>query len=165
MSAPSKDLVRLRAILQLMIQPFVHLDRDDLTNEDKLWYAMNPKAYPIYRRKLLGRTKVSGLWWVNESQWTRYSWKGHKNAIIRSTTEPDRVMANRTFLGGGFCYIRENKGMIDIEALSDTPKWDPIKKKCYGHAYEWLTVTISPEEYKRLDTLLGPRDDGCSHEL
>ena len=41
---------------------------------------------------------------------------------------------------------------------------DPVKKREIGSAYEWLTCSITREEYEKLGTYLSDRDDGCRHK-
>lgn len=155
------DLLRLREILQILIRPFQ--DMTFLTTEDKLVYAIRPSDYPIYRRKILQTIKIRGLWWMGESQWVRYLWHGHGDVhVIKSGQDPDRVLATRSFnfYAGANCYVREMPDRVDLEAMSSTKKWDKIKKKDKGTVREWMTVTITKEEYQKLlDSHLGPKHD------
>lgn len=159
------DLARLRDLLTTVISPFNSPDMDFLAVEDKLMYAIRPNEYPIYRRKLLKSVKVTGLWWMQESQWTRFMWKG-QGKLIKSGQDPDRCYTTHSFNNLGYCYIRENDDHYDLEAMSRTAKWDVDKQKdLKTTACEWLTVSISKEEYTRLQEFLGPVDECCKHTL
>lgn len=159
-----RDLLRIREIFTILVKPWDDSDVEQLTNETKLWYALQPEEYPIYRRKIMRPMRVHGLWWMNESQWVRFLWQGHNAKILKSGQDPDRVLAIRAFEPGGWCYIRECGDQVDIEAMSRTTGWDPVKKKKKGTMREWLTVSCTKEEYKKLDSFLGPINDGCKHE-
>jgi hypothetical protein len=160
-----KDLLRLRAIFITLMEPFSDPEMDFMTVEQKLMSSMQPEKYPIYRRKILRNMTVSGLWWMEEEQWVRFLWNGHKATVIKSDQDPDRVYASHTFNNFGFCYVREHPDRIDLEAVIRTTKWDPVKKKKLpGSACDWMTVTITKEEYERLTPYLGPRDEACRHD-
>jgi len=134
-----------------------------MTTETKLWFAMSPNDFPIYRRKVLKVMPVHGLWWMDENQWVKFLWQGHSAQVVKSGQDLDKVLATRSFEPGGWCYIRENDNHIDIEAMSRTTGWDQVKKKKLGTRREWLTVSLTKEQYKKLDTYLGPIHDGCKH--
>lgn len=157
-----QDAARLYAILQILAAPFEESELEDLTTDAKLFYAFNPDAVPIYRRKILKALPVRGLWWLDQDQWTRFDWHGHNSQIIRSGQDQDKVLTTLSFQPG-WMYIREQKDHIDIEATSVTSKWDPEKKKRIGAVREWLTCSITTIEYKKLDTQLGPVENGCKH--
>jgi len=150
--------------LQLLTQQFDDPEMDYLTTEGKLWYALAPGEYPIFRRKIIRTMHVQGMWWMDESQWVRFLWQGHKAQVTRNGQDSDRVLAIRAFEPNGWCYIRENPTHIDLEAMSRTTGWDMEKQKKVGTVREWLTVSITFEEYKKLDSFLGPINDGCKHE-
>lgn len=103
---------------------------------------------------------------MDESQWTRFLWQGHNATVVKSGQDPDRVLTTRHFEPRGYCYIRVMDGRVDIEAMSRTTKWIPGKKnKNKKTVREWLTVSITVEEYNFLvDNYLGPIDnDICRH--
>lgn len=162
MRGSRKDQQRLREIAQRLTQPF---EDEDLELEDKLWYAFAPLDYPIYRRKILKRMPVQGLWWMNETQWVKFMWQGHNDAqIIKSGEDDDKVLATRSFEPGGWCYIRYTyDNRIDLEAMSRTTGWDSVKKKKVGTIREWMAVSVTKENYKTLDNFMGPPDDICKH--
>ena len=161
-NSKKKDTARLREIVETLTEPFKGLDH--LNTEDKFYMAMNPEGRPIYRRKIITRLKVYGLWWLHESQWTRFLSPIHTDAtVVKSGEDPDRVLASRTLDAGGWCYIREIGDRVDIEAIGKTKKWDPVKKKSFGTAYEWLTVSITREAFEELDSSFGPVHSGCKH--
>ncbi len=136
----------------------------ELTIETKLWYAMNPREFPIYRRKILKAMPTYGLWWMDEGQWVKFLWQGHSAQVVKSGQDLDKVLATRTFEPGGWCYIREcGPDQYDIEAMSRTTGWCPKKKKSLGTMREWLTVSLTKLQYNKLDSYLGPVHDGCKH--
>lgn len=159
------DLLRLREIAGKLVEVMDDEDYDFLTLDQKLLCVMRPEKYPIYRRKITKRgTRVHGMWWMDESQWMRFAWQGHNAKIIKTDLDPDRVLCTRTF-EDSWCYIRDMGTHYDLEAMSKIHKWDPVKKKALGFAYEWLTVSVTTEEYNKLleGGHLGPLDCGCKH--
>lgn len=162
-----QDAIRLRTIMQLLVEPFDELDEPGVEPPDdhtKLYYALHPDPFPIYRRKILKSVMVTGLWWMHETQWLNWLWQGHSGHITKHGSELDRVLAHRSLLGNGWAYIREGGDRIDIEAQTMTSKWDAEKKKRMGAVREWVTVSVTPTEFKKIDIAFGPRDDGCNHE-
>lgn len=135
-------------------------------NEDfpDLREVLNIRTFPIYRQKILALPMpVYGLWWMDEDQWVRFLWQGHNGHIVKSGQDPDRVLTTRHFEPRGFCYVRLMGDRVDIEAMSRTTKWIPGKKnKKKRTVREWLTVSITLQEYENLvDTYLGPVQDVC----
>lgn len=157
------DKLRLREIFTRLIEPWDDCG-DELSAETKLWYALRPEDYPIYKRRILKVLPVNGLWWMNESQWLRFMWQGHNAVVLKSGQDPDRVLATRSFRGDSWLYIRHVDDHVDLEGRSQVLKWDPIKKKSRGSCEEWLTVSITLEAYKNLDTFLGPVTESCNHK-
>lgn len=157
-----QDAARLSAIIRILAEPFDDPEMDYLTTDTKLHYAFNPDAYPIYRRKVTKPLSVRGMWWMSDDQWVKFLWHGYEGVAFKGGQGFDKVLATRTFQAG-WCYVRECENQIDLEALSAAPKWDPVKKKRIGTAWEWMTCSITMDEYKKLDSQLGPRDDGCKH--
>lgn len=156
-----KDTARLKDIVETLVGPYMELDH--LNTEDKFYMAMNPEGRPIYRRKILTPMKVYGLWWLYESQWTRFLSPVHGNShVIKSGEDPDRVLASRTYPPGGWCYIREMDDKVDLEAMCKVEKWDP-EKKCKTTGIEWLTVSITKDAFLELDEHFGPCHSGCRH--
>jgi hypothetical protein len=89
-------------------------------------------------------------------------WQGHKGTVLKTGEDPDRLLTWRTF-SEGLCWIRKNDDHYDLEARAKTIRWDNVKHREKGSAWEWLTVSITPEEYERLDKFLGVSHDGCRH--
>ncbi len=157
-----KDKLRFQQITEILTQPFE--DLEFLAVSDKVAMMMQPEKYPIYRRRINRKITVYGLWWMNESQWTRYLSAHHNNGIVLKTgQDPDRLLTSRTFKADTMCWIRDMGDHVDLEGIALVGMWDPIKKRTIGAKREWLTVSITREEYKRLDEYLGPREDGCRH--
>lgn len=152
------DMLRLQEIYTRLVEPWN--DTDDLTGETKLWYALRPDAYPIYRRRVNANMQVHGLWWMNESQWIKHLKHDDTATVLKDGQDPERVLATRIFRSGTFCYIREVDDQIDIEGISRVGMTVGGKKLRNN---EWLTVSITIEAYKSLDSFLGPVDDGCKH--
>lgn len=100
---------------------------------------------------------------MDESQWVRFLWQGHHGQVIKSGQDPDRVLATRSFQPG-WCYVRECPNHIDLEAMSINTCWNQETGKRTGVVWEWMTCSITMAEYKKLDSILGPRDDGCKHK-
>jgi hypothetical protein len=101
---------------------------------------------------------------MDEDQWTRFLWQGHNGHIVKSGQDPDRVLTTRSFEAGGSAYVRIMGDRVDIEAMSRTTKWIPGGRKLKKRrtVYEWLTVSITLEEYENLvDKHLGPVQDVC----
>lgn len=157
------DTVRLYEILKLMTLPFSSEDMDFLSMDQKLEFVVRPEENPIYRRKIIDRLPIIGMWWMDEEQWTRFLWAGYDGHVIKSDQDPDRVLATRSFEPKGFCYVRERGDWIDLEGMVKGGGWDKEKKKAVGTIYEWLTVTISRYDYELLAGKLGPIDQGCKH--
>lgn len=160
------DLLRLRDIAGKLVEVLDEEDYDFLSLEQKLTCIFAPEKHPIFRRRITKRTPVHGMWWMTESQWLRFLWSGHQATIIKTDLDPDRVLCTRAFDQKGFAYIRDMGTYYDIEAMSKVTKYDPHKKKDLGSAYEWLTVSVSTEEYQKLveDGYFGPIEDCCKHE-
>ncbi len=158
-----KDDLRLKSILELLLEPFTDPFMEDMDKETQLYYVFRPSDYPIYKRRVLRSAKISGLWWVREAIWVKWMWQGHQGPGVRSGQEADKLLATRAIKPKMFCWVRDMGEFVDIEAMSDTTRWDAEKKRSTSGA-EWLTVTITKAEYKRLDSFLGPVDDGCRHE-
>lgn len=157
-----KDMLRLRSLMLTITEPFQEMEHMGV--EDKLVAAFRPKENPIYRRKILRTMQVNGAWWMDDEQWVRFLWAGHKASVIKNSEDENRVITTRSFEPNGFCYIRSNeKGGYDLEALSRTTAWDKEKKKRIGTVREWMTVSITEEEYKKLQPYLGEVDAGCKH--
>lgn len=125
--------------------------------------VLNESTAPIYRQKILSTMPVHGLWWMDAEQWVRYAWRGHNGVIVKSGQDPDRVLTTRQFEPGGSAYVRIYDDRVDIEALTRTTKWIPGKKlKKKRTVREWVTVSITHEEYENLvDNYLGPVQDVC----
>lgn len=156
------DRKRLYELFTLLTGPFEGEELDYLTPESKLWYVIRPDIAPIWRRKILRPIRVQGLWWMEEGQWTRFLWQGHHAQVIRCGQDQDKVLAVRLFQPG-MAYFRQytEEPFIDMEAMVRTTRWDPKKGKKLGTTREWLTVTLTQENYKRLDEYLSPVDDQC----
>ncbi len=99
---------------------------------------------------------------MDEDQWTKFLWAGHDGQVVRDEHQ-DKVYATRTYPKGSWAYIRENKDTVDIESRTQSAKWDANRKVDLGRVWEWITVTISKAEYKKLEPYLGPLHDGCNH--
>lgn len=156
------DKLRFKEITEILTKPFA--DYDFLSTGDKVACVMQPDRYPIFKRKILKPIEVKGLWWMDEEQWTRFlSAHHHNGTVIKSGQDPDRLLTARTF-SEGTCWIREMDEHYDLEARAKTIRWDPVRQKEIGATWEWLTVSITPDEYKRLDKFLGPKEDGCRHK-
>lgn len=149
------DLIRLRDIMRILIEPYNDPEFAYLHTEDKLYLAFGHPQVQIHKRRVPKGTKITGEWWLTDTQ--RWLWQGHRAQVIRSGDGVDRVQATRSILPKMFCYVREGGPSIDIEALAVT--WRG--KKQVG---DWFTVTVSAPEYERLDKLLGPRESACRHE-
>lgn len=135
-----------------------------IANEDfpSIREFLNERTCPIYRQRILKTMPVYGLWWMDGNQWVRFAWRGHGH-VLKSGEDPDRVLTTRYFEVGS-CYVRIQEDRVDIEALTRTTKWIPggrkLKKK--RTVREWVTVTVSLEEYENLvDKYLGPVQDVC----
>ncbi len=135
-------------------------------NEDfpDLREVLNENNVPIYRQRIMKTMPVYGMWWMDESQWVRFLWRGHSGYVVKSGQDPDRVLTTRKFEVGS-CYVRVFDDHVDIEALSRTTKWNPNggrKVKKNRTVREWLTVSVSLDEYENLvDNYLGPVQDVC----
>ena len=159
------DLLRLRSISQKLVEHLDDEELDELSLEQKLICVFQAEKHPIYRRKILQTTKVYGMWWMSESQWLKFLWQGHQAHIIKTDLDPDKVLCTRSFDCKGYAYIRDMGTHLDIEGMSKVSKWDSVKKRHIGSAYEWLTVSVSREEYQNLvdNHFLGAVDCGCKH--
>lgn len=150
------DAQRIREIIRILIEPYQDLEH--MTIEHKVWSTMQPEKYPIFTRKILEPMKVFGMWWMDEEQYCQYLWNGHKGIVVKSDQDPDRVLATRSFMPKGYCYIRQHPdGTYDLEALSMTRH----KGKS---AFDYMTVSVTSEEYESLDKFLGPIQDRCKHD-
>lgn len=158
------DMLRLREIMNLLIEPFNSEDMEWLTDEQKLEKAFSIKTAPIYRRKILQSLPINGLWWMDEDQYTRWLWKGEDATVIKTDQDPDRVLTTRTFHKGSWAYIRQSGDRYDIESRTRSTIWDSKKRKSKGAYWEWMTVTVSKEQFKLLEPFFGPAEDGCRHE-
>lgn len=158
------DKIRFNEITEILTGPFK--DYEFLSVSDKVACMMQPDKFPIYKRKLIQTIDVYGMWWMDADQWARFLSAHYGNAhVIKSGQDPDRVLATKKFnKPGSTMWIRETDTHIDIEGLSKVYAWDPVKKKDLGAVWEWLTVSITKDEYKRLDKFFGPREDGCRHD-
>lgn len=157
-----KDLLRLREVMSILIEPFYEMEH--MTDDMKLEAAFRASDFPIYKRKILSTMPVEGLWWLEQSQWLRFAWAGRKSTIIKTDQDSDRVFTTMSYNNKGFCYIRELQDRVDLEGMVRTTKWDKEKKKRKGFACEWITVSVSKEEYQRLEKYLGPKEETCRHD-
>lgn len=149
------DIVRLKEIAEIIKSPLAQFDH--IQETDKIEMVMQYERYPIFQRKILQPIKVRGLWWLDEEQWAQYMWNGHGNPhVVKDEYETDRVLIERTF-SEGVLWIRKMDDRYDLEGRT---------KKGWGatSTWEWVTVSVTPYEYERLDKFLGPSHDGCKHE-
>lgn len=159
-----QDAVRLRSILDILVAAFDMPELDHLHLEDKLCLAFSSPKYEVYRRKICRTVTVRGLWWVDEDQLTRWAWQGHHAQLVRGDLGLDKVVASRSLSSNNtYCYIREDMDHVDLEVMLITTTRSANKRK-RKVVREWLTCTITKDEYKRLDEFLGPREDICNHE-
>ena len=118
------------------------LDVDGLDAADKLHLFFSPSERKFYRRRILGAVQVTGLWWVRDNVDSHF--KVHKTR---------KLMHRVTKYGSFWLYVRDDErdDFVDVEAKVYTPT-----------SSEFQTVTISREEYARLDSVLGPCEAVCS---
>lgn len=160
------DDIRLKEIMDALVRAFNDPDLAWMSLDMKLLGTFQPERIPIFRRKIIKSMPVTGMWWMSETQWTRFLWHGHKGNVIKTDQDPDRVYARKTF-DKGWCYVRDMGEYLDIEAVSRTTKWDPTatpqqrKRRKKRYSVEWMTVSVTREEYARLEQYLGPANDVC----
>lgn len=161
------DDIRLKDILDSLLRAFEDPDLAWMTADMKLLGTFQPEKYPIVRRKIVKKyMPVTGMWWMSESQWVRFLWHGHKGKVIKTDQDPDRVYARKVF-DKGWCYVRDMGSYYDIEAVSRSTKWDPNatkeqrRRRKKRYSVEWMTVSITKEEYAKLNEYLGPPTEVC----
>lgn len=151
-----QDRLRIGQILDILLEPYDETGMELLSNEAKLYFSFRPDAFPIFKRRILGKLKITGLWWIHENEFVNWKWQGYHGTI-----KDGKLLATRSLIPNTFCYIRTGGDRIDIEAQTATTK---CSSKGKTGAVEWVTCSINETEYKRIDTLLGPVDNGCRHE-
>jgi hypothetical protein len=149
------DITRLREIAEIVKSPLAEFEH--IHDVDKIAMVMQYERYPIYARKIKKPIKVRGLWWLDPEQWAQYMWNGHGNPrVIKDEFETDRVLIDRTF-SEGVLWIRDMGDRFDLEGRTRCGE-------AHKRNWEWVTVSVTPAEYKRLDEFLGPPYDGCRHD-
>jgi hypothetical protein len=91
----------------------------------------------VFRRRVMQQTRIEGLWWGSD-ELKKF---GSRSIMMDARNTP-------------WLYLRvdpRDKGSVDIEVRLPTSKGP----------HEWMTCTVTPQEYKRLDGFLGPREDIC----
>lgn len=155
------DDLRIYEILQLLLRPF-GVEDGEMDTVQKLEIAFGYPAVQIYRRRVYAKFKITGLWWVEDE--FKWAWQGHGGAVTKSGECLDRILTTHSVSANTYCYIREGGDHIDLEVRSGIAKWDAVKKRRHSSRRVWLTCSVTPDEYKKLDTYLGPKEDGCLHE-
>lgn len=133
------DSLLIDTIRAFILLPFQEVE---ISHDAKLCLAFGYPQRVIAKRLVLKPIKLQGHWWDDDGE--------------------SKVVVNRTLRSKLFCFVREDEreSTVDIEARCDVFKWDPKKRRGKASA-EWFTFTISKEEYKKLDEVLGPIEDVC----
>jgi hypothetical protein len=74
-------------------------------------------------------------------------------------------------VGSVYVRIMDDLGRVDIEGISRSTKlkrktcrWKQKSFKGKSTVREWLTVSVTLDEYKKLDQYLGPELPTCNHK-
>jgi hypothetical protein len=132
--------------------------------------VLSTTKFPIFRRKIIKTMPVHGLWWMEENQWIRFLWCGHLGTVLKSGEDPDRVLSTRMFEIGS-CYVRMLDDRVDLEGLSRTTKlsrsngrWKTDSFRGKKTLREWLTVSVTLDEFDRIQEFMGPELQVCNHK-
>lgn len=123
---------------QSLIRPFDEFECDDL---DKLQHCFG--AERIYKRRILKRFYLDGIWWGMGDEKTHASF-----AIEGPQVKPL------------FCYVREDASTADIEIRRTFRQ--KVGKRKWKTCIDWHVCTVTKEVYKTLDNVLGPVETCCS---
>lgn len=107
---------------------------------------------------------------MEENQWIRFLWRGHLGTVLKSGEDPDRVLSTR-MLEVGSCYVRMLDDRVDIEGLSRTTKLSRSNGRWKTESFvgkrtvrEWLTVSVTLDEFNHIQEYMGPECDVCKHK-
>lgn len=151
------DGKRIRELIQAITELFEGSDLEHLSIDHKVHLSFQHEKYPIYRRMMRQPMSVEGYWWLPEIQKLQYAWNGYADAKLQSKDGVNRIWLTRKFQKG-WLYIRESNGWYDIEGYTATKHVIKGENKTI---WEWVTCTVSKNEYDRLDKLIGPRQECC----
>ncbi len=140
MAKRDKDDLLLYTIRKVFLDPLAEFEH--VSDEEKLYQCFGYPHREIYKRRILKRFSLEGAWWGSDLERVRAS---------RAIKFNDN---GRQF----YCYVREDGGVIDIEVRINV---HVKKRKRWVGSYEWVTCTLNKEEYKALDSVLGPREACC----
>ncbi len=153
------DGKRIRELIQAITGLFEGTDCEHLSIDDKVYLSFQHDRYPINRRMMKNSIKVEGYWWLPEIQKLQYAWQGYGESKLQSKNGVNRIWLTRRYQKG-WLYVRETPdGWFDIEGYTSTKQM--VKGKSES-VWEWVTCTISKNEYERLDTSLGPKQECCT---
>lgn len=134
--------------------------------------VLSEGKYPISRRKIIKTMPAYGLWWMEETQWIKFLWNGYIKSVLKSGEDPDRVLTTRMLeVGSVYVRVMDDLGRVDIEGISRTTKlmrkscrWKTKSFKGKITVREWLTVSVTLDEYKKIEKYLGPELPVCNHK-
>lgn len=142
MTVRSGDDLLLWTIRKVFLEPLVEFEF--LTEEEKLYQCFGYPNREIYKRKILKRFRLEGEWWG-----------------VGGKTYASRAIKLNNNSRNFYCYVREDGDIIDIEIRVNAVIEVGRKNKRKIKSYDWFVCTVEKEAYKKLDSVLGPREACC----
>lgn len=144
MARQGKDDLLLWTIRKVFLDPLADFD---ISDDEKLHRCFGYPEREIYRRRILKEFRLEGAWWGVDLE------RVHASHAISFKNSSKHV------------YCREDGDLIDIEVNIYFREKVGRTRKRWKTARDWKTCTLTGEEYKKLDSFLGPRETCCCNQF